>query len=154
MKQQNHQRTLAFLKPDAVVRGLMGEIITRIERKALLITALKLVQLTREQAERLYEVHRNKPFFEKLVQHVTSGPILAMVIEGPNAVQTVRNLAGKTNPFEAAPGTIRGDYALDITKNIIHASDTPENAEREISILFQPEEIVEYAKPTEQKFSF
>ena len=154
MKPQNYQRTLAFLKPDAVVRGLMGEIITRIERKALLITALKLVQLTREQAERLYEVHRNKPFFEKLVQHVTSGPILAMVIEGPNAVQTVRNLAGKTNPFEAAPGTIRGDYALDITKNIIHASDTPENAEREISILFQPEEIVEYAKPTEQKFSF
>jgi len=154
LKPQNYQRTLAFLKPDAVVRGLMGEIITRIERKALLITALKLVQLTREQAERLYEVHRNKPFFEKLVQHVTSGPILAMVIEGPNAVQTVRNLAGKTNPFEAAPGTIRGDYALDITKNIIHASDTPENAEREISILFQPEEIVEYAKPTEQKFSF
>ena len=154
MKQQNHQRTLAFLKPDAVVRGLMGEIITRIERKALLITALKLVQLTREQAEKLYEVHKNKPFFEKLVQHVTSAPILAMVIEGPNAVQTVRNLAGKTNPFEAAPGTIRGDYALDITKNIIHASDTPENAEREISILFQPEEIVEYAKPTEQKFSF
>ena len=154
MKQQNYQRTLAFLKPDAVVRGLMGEIITRIERKALLITALKLVQLTREQAEKLYEVHKNKPFFEKLVQHVTSGPILAMVIEGPNAVQTVRNLAGKTNPFEAAPGTIRGDYALDITKNIIHASDTPENAEREISILFQPEEIVEYAKPTEQKFSF
>jgi len=154
LKQQNHQRTLAFLKPDAVVRGLMGEIITRIERKALLITALKLVQLTREQAEKLYEVHKNKPFFEKLVQHVTSAPILAMVIEGPNAVQTVRNLAGKTNPFEAAPGTIRGDYALDITKNIIHASDTPENAEREISILFQPEEIVEYAKPTEQKFSF
>ena len=154
MKPQNYQRTLAFLKPDAVVRGLMGEIITRIERKALLITALKLVQLTREQAEKLYEVHKNKPFFEKLVQHVTSAPILAMVIEGPNAVQTVRNLAGKTNPFEAAPGTIRGDYALDITKNIIHASDTPENAEREISILFQPEEIVEYAKPTEQKFSF
>lgn len=154
MKHQNYQRTLAFLKPDAVIRGLMGEIITRIERKALLITALKLVQLTREQAEKLYEVHKNKPFFQKLVQHVTSGPILAMVIEGPNAIQTLRRLAGKTNPFEAAPGTIRGDYALDVTKNIIHASDTPENAEREINILFQPEEIVKYAKPTEQKFSF
>ncbi len=140
------ERTLVFLKPGAIMRGLMGEIITRIERKGLLITALKLVKLSRKKAEKLYEMHKNKHFFEILIEHVTSGPVLAMVIEGPNAISVMRNMGGKTNPFEAAPGTIRGDYALDVTKNVIHASDSPENAEREIRIFFEENEIIRYGE--------
>ena len=135
------ERTLVFLKPSAVIRGLMGEIISRIERKGLKITAMKLLKLSREKAEELYEMHKEKAFFQELVSHVTSGPVLAMVIEGPNAIAVMRNLIGKTNPLEASPGTIRGDYALNVTKNVIHASDSPENAEREIKIFFKEEEL-------------
>jgi len=148
------ERTLVFLKPSAVIRGLMGEIISRIERKGLKITAMKLLKLSREKAEELYEMHKEKAFFQELVSHVTSGPVLAMVIEGPNAIAVMRNLIGKTNPLEASPGTIRGDYALNVTKNVIHASDSPENAEREIKIFFKEEEIVDYAKPAEESFSY
>ena len=148
------ERTLVFLKPSAVIRGLMGEIISRIERKGLKITAMKLLKLSREKAEELYEMHKEKSFFQELVSHVTSGPVLAMVIEGPNAIAVMRNLIGKTNPLEASPGTIRGDYALNVTKNVIHASDSPENAEREIKIFFEEEEIVDYTKPAEESFSY
>jgi len=148
------ERTLVFLKPSAVIRGLMGEIISRIERKGLKITAMKLLKLSREKAEELYEMHKEKAFFQELVSHVTSGPVLAMVIEGPNAIAVMRNLIGKTNPLEASPGTIRGDYALNVTKNVIHASDSPENAEREIKIFFKEEEIVDYTKPAEESFSY
>jgi len=148
------ERTLVFLKPGAVIRGLMGEIITRIERKGLKITAMKLLRLNKEKAEELYEMHRGKTFFQELVAHVTSGPVLAMVVEGPNAVTVMRTLIGKTNPLEAGPGTIRGDYALNVTKNVIHASDSPENAEREIRIFFKEEEIVDYCKPSEESFSY
>lgn len=146
------QKTLVFLKPEAVMRGLMGEIITRFEKKGLLITAMKLLWMSREQAERLYEMHRGKEFYEKLVQHVTSGPVLAMVIEGPKAISVVRSMIGKTDPAEAKLGTIRGDYALNVTKNVIHASDGPENAEREIKIFFKDEDIVHYEKPTESRY--
>jgi len=148
------ERTLVFLKPGAVIRGLMGEIITRIERKGLKITAMKLLRLNKEKAEELYEMHRGKTFFQELVAHVTSGPVLAMVVEGPNAITVMRTLIGKTNPLEAGPGTIRGDYALNVTKNVIHASDSPENAEREIRIFFKEEEMVDYVKPAEESFCY
>lgn len=148
------ERTLIFVKPDGVVRGLMGEIISRIERKGLLITAIKLLRFNRAQAEKFYDVHRGKPFFEALVMHVTSGPILAMVVEGPEAISVVRRLIGKTSSFEATPGTIRGDFGISVTKNVVHASDSMENAESEISVLFKKHEIVRHEKPTEKKFAF
>ena len=148
------QRTLLFVKPDGVMRGLMGEIVGRIERKGLLITAIKLLKLNKAQAERFYDVHRGKPFFEALVEHVTSGPILAMVVEGPEAISVVRRLIGETSSFKAEPGTIRGDFGVSITKNVVHASDSVENAEREISFFFKKPEILRYEKPTEKKFAF
>ena len=135
------ERTLVFLKPEAVMRGLMGEIISRIERKGLTIAAMKLLQPTRKQAEKIYKVHKGKNFYEPLIDHVTSGPILAMVIEGPNAISVLRNMIGKTNPIEAQLGTIRGDLALNVQKNVIHASDSLENAKKEIEIFFRPDEI-------------
>ena len=148
------ERTLAFLKPEAIMRGLMGEIISRIERKGLLIVAMKLLQITRKQAGKIYEMHKGKNFYEHLIDHVTSTPILAMVIEGPNAVSVLRNMIGKTNPIEARSGTVRGDFALNVQKNMIHASDSLENAKREIGILFGPDEILEYRKPTDAKYMF
>lgn len=147
------EQTLLFVKPDGVMRGLTGEIIRRIERKGLLITAIKLLKLNREKAEEFYNVHRGKPFFEALVKHVTSGPILAMVIEGPNAVSVVRKLIGKTSPFEAEPGTIRGDFGINLTKNVVHASDNVKNAEKEVAFFFKKREILRYEKPTEKKFA-
>jgi len=135
------ERTFVFLKPEAVRRGLMGEIIARIERRGLRIKAMKLHRMSREEAERLYEIHRGKEFFERLVRHVTSGPVLLMVIEGPRAVSMLRRMIGATDPLEAQPGTIRGDFALDITQNVIHAADSPESAEREMRIFFTEEEI-------------
>ena len=134
------------------MRGFIGEIISRFERKGLLLVAGKLIQMSAEQASRLYEVHRGKTFFPELVSHVTSGPVFVMLWEGPNAVAVVRNLVGATNPSTAAPGTVRGDYALSITPNAIHAADSLENAKREMSIFFQPNEIAKYSKPTEREF--
>ena len=133
--------TFVFLKPEAVRRGLMGEIIARIERKGLRIRAMRLHRMSREEAERLYDVHKGKEFFERLVRHVTSGPVLLMVVEGPRAVEAVRKLIGATDPVEAQPGTIRGDYGLDITQNIIHAADSPERALEEMRIFFTEEEV-------------
>lgn len=135
------ERTFVFLKPDAVRRGLMGEIVARIERRGLKIRAMRLHRMTREEAERLYEPHVGKEFFERLVRHVTSGPVLLMVVEGPNAIRVLRRMIGATDPVEAEPGTIRGDFALDITANIIHAADSPESAEREMRIFFKEEEL-------------
>lgn len=146
------ERTLVFLKPEAVMRGLIGEIISRIERKGLNIAAIKLLQTTRRQVERIYEVHKKKEFYRPLIEHTTSGPILAMVVEGPKAVSVLRNMIGKTNPMEAKLGTIRGDFALNVRKNMIHASDSLENAKKEIDILFEPHEILEYRKPTEVQY--
>ncbi len=135
------ERTFVFLKPEAVERGLVGEILMRIERKGLRIRALKLHRMTRQEAEELYAPHKGKEFFERLVNHVTSGPVLLMVIEGPRAVRAMRRLIGATDPLEAAPGSIRGDYALTMTANVIHAADSPESAEREMRIFFTDEEI-------------
>jgi len=148
-----NERTLFFIKPDGVVRGLMGEIIKRIEQKGLLITAMRLVRLNKAKAEKFYEVHRNKPFFQALVNHVTSGPILAMVVEGPESISVVRRMIGKTSSFEAEPSTIRGDFGLSITKNVVHASDNAENAELEIAFFFKKSAILRYEKPTEKKFA-
>jgi len=134
------------------MRGLMGEIISRIERRGLTIVAMKLLQPTRKQAEKIYEVHKGRTFYKPLIEHVTSGPILAVVVEGPKAVSILRNMIGKTAPLEAQPGTIRGDFALNVQKNIVHASDSPENAKKEIETLFKPDEILEYRKPTEARY--
>lgn len=140
------ERTLVFLKPEAVLRRLMGEIINRIEKKGFTIAAMKLLQPTQKQAEKIYKIHKGKTFYAPLVEHITSGSVLAMVVEGPNVVSIIRNMIGKTNPLEARPGTIRGDFALNVQKNIIHASDSLENARKEIAILFKPDEILDYRK--------
>lgn len=146
------ERTFSFLKPESVMRGLIGEIVARFEKKGLLLVAAKLIQMTNEQAERLYEIHKGKPFFHELVSHVTSGPVFAMVWQGPNAVTVVRNLVGATNPMNASPGTVRGDFAIALTPNAIHAADSVENADRELSIFFSPNELLSYGKPTEQAY--
>jgi len=117
--------------------ALVGEVVSRLERKGLVLRELRLHQISRREAEDLYRVHRGKPFFRELVEHVTSGPVMLMVIEGPNVVDTVRKLVGATNPLVAEPGTIRGDLSTSITANIIHASDSAENARREASIFFK-----------------
>jgi len=146
------ERTFSFLKPESVMRGLIGEIVSRFEKKGLLLVAAKLVQMSQNQAETLYGVHRSKAFFQELVQHVTSGPVFLMVWEGPNAVTVVRSLVGATNPLNAAPGTVRGDFALQVTPNAIHGADSLDNAKREMSIFFSPSEITNYSKPTEREF--
>ncbi len=138
------EQTFVMLKPDAIQRGLIGELISRIERKGLKIAAMKLIQLDRKLAERQYEVHRGKGFFEELIKFVISSPVLVMVIEGEEAIKVIRGLMGATNPFEAAPGTIRGDLGLDLTKNLIHGSDSAETAAREIALFFGETEILDY----------
>jgi nucleoside-diphosphate kinase len=146
------EQTFSFLKPESVMRGLIGEIVTRFERKGLVMVAGKLLHMSTEQAQNLYAVHRGKPFFQELVDHVTSGPVFVMVWDGPSAVAVGRNLVGATNPISAAPGTVRGDFALSITANAIHAADSLENAKREMSVFFASDEITRYAKPTEKEF--
>ena len=135
-------RTFAMVKPDGVEKGLVGEIISRFEKKGLKIVALKIIKITPELAEKHYSEHKGKPFFADLVNFITSGPVAAMVLEGENVIPTVRTMMGATNPQDAAPGTIRGDFALTIDENIIHGSDSPESAMREIGIFFKEEEIV------------
>lgn len=130
------ERTLILIKPDAVRRNLAGEIISRIERKGLRLIALDLRTIERETAEAHYAEHAGKGFYAGLVEFITSGPLVAMVAEGERAIEAFRTLAGKTDPVQAAPGTIRGDFALQIRENMVHGSDSPEAAEREIKIFF------------------
>ena len=125
-----------MIKPDGVQRGLVGEVVSRIERRGLEIIALKMVQVDHKTAKRHYAEHADKPFFDLLVDFIMSGPTIAMVLEGRNAISVTRDMIGATDPSKAAAGTIRGDFALDITRNIAHASDSPESAEREIAIYF------------------
>ena len=140
-------RTLILLKPDAVQRGLVGELIMRIERKGLKLAAMKLMSVTEDLAQQHYAEHIGKPFFDGLVAFITSSPVVALVVEGENAVLTMRNtLMGATNPQEAATGTIRGDYGMTIGMNLIHGSDSAEAAEREIDIFFCAEEILNYQR--------
>ncbi len=135
-------RTLILVKPDAFARGLTGEIIARFERKGLRIAALKQMTVAREQAETHYAEHREKPFFGELVEFITSAPTLALVVEGESAIQVVRTTMGATNPVDSAPGTIRGDLALAMPNNLVHGSDSPGSAEREIRLWFSAEELV------------
>ena len=135
-------RTLVLIKPDALARGLAGEILGRLERRGLQIRAAKLVQLDRGLAERHYAEHTEKPFFRELVDFITSAPTLALVVEGESAISVVRATMGATNPAEAAPGTIRGDLALAMPDNLVHGSDSPESAQREIALWFSDSELV------------
>ena len=138
------QRTLVLIKPDAVERGLAGEIIARLERKGLKIVAMRMLQMDKAMAERHYAIHEDKLFFPALVDFITSSPIIAAVVEGKKAVEVVRRMMGETDPLQAAPGTIRGDFGLDIGQNLIHGSDSEENAQQEISLFFSEEEILSY----------
>jgi nucleoside-diphosphate kinase len=130
------QKTLILIKPDAFARGLTGEIIARFERKGLRIAALKHMQVTEDLAKRHYAEHEGKPFFGELVEFITSGPIVAMVLEGEEAVRAARQVIGATNPLEAAPGSIRGDFAIAVGQNMVHGSDSPESGEREAGLFF------------------
>jgi nucleoside-diphosphate kinase len=140
------QRTFAMLKPDSVQRGLIGRIIARLEAKGLRICALKLISVTEEQAARHYSVHQGKPFYDGLIAYIMSSPVVAMVLEGPDAVTQLRTVVGATRPNEAAPGTIRGDLGVDISNNLIHASDSEENAQYETSVYFSEDELVSYSR--------
>jgi len=144
------ERTLIIVKPEGVQRGLIGNVITRLELRGLKFVGLKLLQISPELAERHYGVHRGKPFYPGLVKHITSGPVVVGVVEGPEAISVVRTTMGATNPAEAIPGTIRGDYALEIGFNIIHGSDGPETAAQEINLFFRPGELLNYALVTDQ----
>jgi nucleoside-diphosphate kinase len=136
------ERTFVMIKPDAVERGLVGEIISRFEKKGFTIKGLKMLKMDRKMAEELYSPHKNKPFFQNLVEFAISGPVVTMILEGDSAVDVVRLMIGSTDARKAQPGSIRGDYGLDIQANIIHASDSRESFEREHKIFFSEEEII------------
>ena len=139
-----NERTLIIIKPDGVQRGLVGEIINRFEKKGLKIVAMKLVSVSKELAEKHYGIHKGKSFFKPTVEYITSSPVVAMILEGNNAIDLVRTMMGKTNPQDASPGTIRGDYGQFIGRNIVHGSDGQDTAEFEINLWFKPEEISNY----------
>ena len=141
------ERTFVLVKPDGVQRGLIGEVTARLERRGLKLVGAKFMQVSRDLAERHYGVHQGKPFYAGLVNYIISAPVLAMVWEGPNAVAAVRQTMGATRPTEAAPGTLRHDFALEIGRNLTHASDSPENGQLEIDLWFKPEELVDWQRP-------
>ena len=140
------EREFIMIKPDGVQRGLVGEVIKRLERVGLKVVAMKMIQVTMSQAEEHYAIHKGKPFYEGLLEYITSGPVVAMIVEGRESVKLTRKVVGATNPIDAEPGSIRGDYALEIGRNIIHAGDSPENAIIEYKIYFTEEEILNYEK--------
>ena len=144
------QRTFVMIKPDGVQRGFIGEIISRFEKKGIKVIAMKMVSVSKELAEKHYGIHKGKPFFEPTVKYITSSPVVAMVLEGNNAIDMVRGMMGKTNPQEAAQGTIRGDYGQFIGRNIVHGSDGPDTAEFEINLWFKPEELANYTRIDEE----
>lgn len=143
------EQTLVLIKPDGVQRGLVGEIISRLEKRGLKLIAAKFMHVSRELAEQHYAVHKGKPFYEGLVQYITSAPVMAMVWEGPNSVAAVRQTMGSTRPTEAAPGTIRHDFALVVGRNLTHGSDSVENGQVEINLWFKPTELVPWNRPTD-----
>ena len=136
------ERTLVLVKPNGVARGLIGEVIARLERRGLEIKGARMLLVSEELASRHYAEHVGKGFYADLVAFITSGPVFAMVVAGPSAIQVVRTMMGATNPLNAAPGTVRGDFALDMGQNIVHSSDGPESGEREIGLFFAPEDLV------------
>lgn len=141
-----HQRTLVIVKPDGVQRGLIGEIVARFERKGLSLTGLKLISVDPAIAQKHYVEHKEKPFFGSLVSFITSAPVIVMAVEGNGAIEVVRNLVGPTSGLKAPPGTIRGDYALSMQNNLIHASDSPDSAQRELELWFKAGELVQPGK--------
>ena len=144
------ERTLVLVKPDAMQRGLAGEVLSRLERRGLRIVGLRLLQVGEAMARRHYGEHEGKPFFEGLVEYITSAPIIAAVFEGTNAVAATRQAIGVTDPAEAAPGTIRGDFALEIGRNLVHGSDSIESAEREIALFFEGQPLIEWRRDTDR----
>ena len=140
------ERTFVMLKPDTVQRGLSGEVLGRFERKGLRIAAMKLISVSEAQAKAHYAVHEDKPFYPGLVKYIRSSPVIAAVLEGPDVINQVRAVVGATRPNEAAPGTIRGDFGLDISNNLVHASDSNENAAYEIGVYFGADELVDYER--------
>ncbi len=140
------ERTFVMVKPDGVQRGLVGEVIQRLEQRGLKLAAARFMRVSQQLAEEHYAVHKGKPFYEGLIQYITSGPVMAMVWEGPSAIAAVRQTMGATRPLEAAPGTIRHDFALEVERNLTHASDGPETAQQEIALWFQPDELVEWKR--------
>ena len=144
------ERTLVLVKPDAVQRGLVGEVLTRLERTGLRLAAMRLIRMDRELALQHYADHVGKAFFEPLVRYITSGPLVAAVLEGPRAVEVVRKTMGTTDPAEAAAGTIRGDFALTVGFNLVHGSDSNESAEREIGLFFSPDEILSFDRDVDR----
>jgi nucleoside-diphosphate kinase len=144
------ESTLVLVKPDGVQRGLIGEVIVRLERRGLRLKAAKFLQVSQELAETHYAIHKGKPFYPGLIVYITSAPVMAMVWEGPNAVAAVRQTMGATRPTEAAPGSVRHDFAMEIGRNLTHASDTVENSEKEITLWFRPGELVEWKRDTDR----
>lgn len=144
------ERTLIIIKPDGVQRGLVGPIITRFERRGLKIVAMKLTQMSDSLARQHYAIHQGKPFFEGLIRYITSGPVVVMVLEGLSAIDVARATMGKTNPAQAAAGTIRADYALTVDRNLVHGSDGPESARVEISLFFAEGELVTFERDVEK----
>ena len=144
------ERTLVLVKPDGVQRGLIGEVIARLERRGLRLVAAKFMQVTRELAETHYAIHKGKPFYDGLIAYITSAPVMAMAWEGPNAVAAVRQTMGATRPTEAAPGSIRHDFALEVGRNLTHASDTVENGEKEVELWFKQGELVDWKREVDK----
>jgi len=136
------ERTLVLVKPNGVARGLIGEVVARLERRGLEIKGARMLLVSEDLAGRHYAEHVGKGFYKDLVDFITSGPVFAMAVAGPSAIQVVRTMMGATNPINAAPGTVRGDYALDMGQNVVHSSDGPESAEREIGLFFAPEDLI------------
>ncbi|MDP1990763.1 MAG: nucleoside-diphosphate kinase [Syntrophales bacterium] len=144
------ERSLVLVKPDGVQRGLIGEVIARLERRGLRLAGAKFMQVGKALAEEHYAIHKGKPFYEGLIAYITSAPVMAMAWEGPNAVAAIRQTMGATRPLEAAPGTIRHDFALEVGRNITHASDSPENGKQEIALWFKQEELVSWSRDVDR----
>jgi len=140
------EQTLIIIKPDGVERALIGPIITRFEQRGLKIAAMKMLQVSDELARKHYAVHKGKPFFEPLIEYITSSPVVVMALEGPGAIQIARNTIGATKPVDAAPGSIRGDFGMMVGRNLVHGSDSPENAAAEVALWFKPSELLNYER--------
>ena len=144
------ERSLVLVKPDGVQRALVGEVISRLERRGLRLVAAKFMQVSRELAETHYAIHKGKPFYDGLIAYIISAPVMAMVWEGPNAVAAIRQTMGSTRPTEAAPGSLRHDFALEVGRNLTHASDKVENGEKEVALWFKPEELVDWKREVDR----
>jgi nucleoside-diphosphate kinase len=144
------ERTFAMVKPDGVQRGLVGEVVRRYEQRGLKVVGLKLMRVSRQLAEEHYAEHKGKPFYAGLVDYITSGPVVALALEGKDAVKVVRDINGATNPANAAPGTLRGDFAVDIGRNVVHGSDAPATAQRELKLYFQDGDLVSWERASER----